>query len=424
MMRFFTFLIKIILIAATVIFIASSEGTIEITWQDYIIETSVPFILAAFAVVMILWTVIYRLWRGIVTLPEVMQKRKKIKERERGFAALSAGMIALAAGDQNNAEKQSLVAQRYVADLPLTQLLTAQTALLRGDQAAAHEAFDKLAREKNGALLGLRGLVQEAHEKGDYQKALTLLAQVKGREAKSPYIISQRYDAEVREGKYKDALVTLQKMRKLKLKTADESRAHEVNLYLAQSEQAQRQGEMKAAYKDAMQAHKLDPFFVPAQNHFLAMMMKQDEKRQALKFILKYYKYNKSQAMIDFYLSLCKEQAMKPPFTTAHAEVDHLKPLYQTAKDDLLLNRALGRAAMTAKMFEMARVHLEMARDWKTLAELAVMQGDDEQAQKMLKLALEDQISPHKIWQCQNCGHQTIDYAVACHHCKTFASYH
>ena len=59
------------------------------------------------------------------------------RNAERGRNAISQGLIAVAAGDLRAAERATQEASRRTPDLPLTRLLQAQTAQLKGDRAAA-----------------------------------------------------------------------------------------------------------------------------------------------------------------------------------------------------------------------------------------------------------------------------------------------
>ena len=89
----------------------------------------------------------------------------------RGYLAISRGLIAIGAGDLRSARKSADEAARLSPGEPLALLLTAQSAQLAGDRAAAERAFRAMAERDDTKLLGLRGLYIEAQRRDDAHAA-------------------------------------------------------------------------------------------------------------------------------------------------------------------------------------------------------------------------------------------------------------
>ncbi len=85
----------------------------------------------------------------------------------KGYLAITRGLIAIGAGDLRIARKSADEAARLSPGDPLALLLTAQSAQMAGDRAAAERAFRAMSVRDDTKLLGLRGLYIEAQRRDD-----------------------------------------------------------------------------------------------------------------------------------------------------------------------------------------------------------------------------------------------------------------
>src|SRR5207244_3592662 len=83
-----------------------------------------------------------------------------------GYRALTQGMVAVAAGDAEEAQRQARKADVLLAEPPLTLLLSAQAAQLGGDEDAARRFFSEMLNRPETEFLGLRGLLMQAGRGG------------------------------------------------------------------------------------------------------------------------------------------------------------------------------------------------------------------------------------------------------------------
>jgi len=100
------------------------NGKISLVWQDWVIETSVSFALAA---LILLFVTIYATLYGLLLLwklPRWWQNRKRMKAYARAETHASKGLIALEYGDWQTAEKQLLKSAKY-SDSGLVHYLSA-----------------------------------------------------------------------------------------------------------------------------------------------------------------------------------------------------------------------------------------------------------------------------------------------------------
>ena len=95
-------------------------------------------LLSAIAIA-IFWTIL----RFIFRIPSLMALARKARRRNKGYAALSRGILAAGAGDVAGAEIRH-EANRHLPEEPLSLLLRAQAAQLSQDRAAAEAAFNEM----------------------------------------------------------------------------------------------------------------------------------------------------------------------------------------------------------------------------------------------------------------------------------------
>src|SRR4029077_8620057 len=124
-------------------------------------------LLAVVAAVVMIWNILRYSFR----LPPAMSVANRARRREKGYAALSRGIVAVGTGDARLAGKAAAEVQRLLPDEPLALLLRAEAAQLTGDHRAVEAAFKEMTRSERTRLLGLRGLHAHAHRRGELELA-------------------------------------------------------------------------------------------------------------------------------------------------------------------------------------------------------------------------------------------------------------
>ncbi len=171
MIRVVFFLIVVGALSLGVAWLADRPGDVVVTWQGWRIETSLMVlasaVLAAMAVLALLWTVLRAVLNSPFTLFNLLHRRRG----ERAYEAISRGLIAVGAGDLLAARKHSAEAKRIAPAEPLALLLHAQAAQLAGDRDSADRAFRAMASRADTKALGLHGLFVEAQRRGNVASA-------------------------------------------------------------------------------------------------------------------------------------------------------------------------------------------------------------------------------------------------------------
>lgn len=237
--------------------------------------------LAAFvAAILISWWVISGLWNS----PRAISRHFRARKRDRGYQALSTGLIAAGAGDGATARKMSKqVAGLLSADQePLIHLLEAQALLLEGDRGAARRKFEAMAEDPETRLLGLRGLYLEAERTGDAEAARQLAERASGLAPQAEWAAAPTLAARIARGEHNAALAMVEASRAAKqIDRADADRKKAV--ILTAKAMALEAIDKTNADSAAREANRLAPGLAPAaimaaKQHFAANDLKRGSR--------------------------------------------------------------------------------------------------------------------------------------------------
>ena len=176
MIRFLLFaVVAVALVLLALLFSQNPDWSARFEAFGY--RLTLHFGLLVFAGLLVLWAFgwIYFLFRRTLAMPAEVARNARISRQNRGYKALTQGLVALAAGDPDEADKQARRATKLLEDTPATLLLTAQSAQLNGDEEAATRYFEAMTEEPETAFLGLRGLAMQAIAQGDRRRLDGLL---------------------------------------------------------------------------------------------------------------------------------------------------------------------------------------------------------------------------------------------------------
>lgn len=214
MLRLVLFLVGVAVAAAGLSWLADRPGSLLINWQGYEIETSVfrAFVILAFVIglAIMLWSLLMALWHSPASLGAYFNRRRQV----RGLEALSSGMIAIGAGDRNEATKHAINARKALPNEPLTQLLRAQAAQLAGDRTTSRRMFEAMVASPETEQLGLRGLFLEAEREGEKEAARQFAERSVELNPKLGWAVDALFEHQCKDADWTGALKTLSVARK------------------------------------------------------------------------------------------------------------------------------------------------------------------------------------------------------------------
>lgn len=167
MIRVVLFLTSVALIAFGFAWLADRPGQVAVTWLGYRLDTSVMVAGLGLLLLIMLLLLLLSLLRGLLRSPQQISLFFRHRRAMKGYLAISRGLIAIGAGNLKLARRSADDAARLSPGDPLALLLTAQSAQMAGDRAAAEHAFRAMSTREDTKVLGLRGLYVEAQRRDD-----------------------------------------------------------------------------------------------------------------------------------------------------------------------------------------------------------------------------------------------------------------
>lgn len=270
MLRILVFLAIVFLLGLGFSWIADNPGLVKITLPaqgDGAVghEIKLSLMVAVVATVSIIagilvtWIIGSSIWRS----PEIFSRWRLGKRKDRGYSALSRGMIAAAAGDTQSARKLTRESGKLLKNEPLVSLLDAQTALLEDNRQVAQTKFSQMLEEPETRLLGLRGLYIEAERQGENEAAAHYAERAMELSPEAAWAGTALLRHQSNNNDWDGALKTLEVNRwSNKLSKAENNRLKAV-LQTARAMKLEDQAPEEARTL-ALSAHKLAPELVPA----------------------------------------------------------------------------------------------------------------------------------------------------------------
>lgn len=420
MLRAFWFLFKLSVLVAGFVWLIERPGTIEMQWLGYEIKTTVGFAAAMLLGVLFIWTLVYRLWSSLVSVPFVYRRWRAAQLREKGYRALTSGFISIAAGDGRSAEKHAKTALGLVPETPLVRLLSAQTALMNGNAPKARREFTTLLEDGEAAFFGLRGLLNEHLHDKNYAEALLLAERAEKLQPNRLWVLRTLFDLQTKNCEWKKALLTLRKAEKAGVFTSEAALRHRTALLLALSEKLEKQDKVSDARNLAKDAFALMPGFPPAAMHLAQLYRAAEKRRAALKTIEKAWEKNPHPDLAILW------QDMAPPAKKSVSIYDSGRHVYVWVKkltdihpDHHDSHYALGHAALEAGLWREARDNLASARDYRAMARLEQAETRNEtKAREWLEQAAEE--PAERKWTCTSCSHSGLQWEALCPQCRGF----
>jgi HemY protein len=347
MIRVVIFLAAIGVLAFGAAWLADRPGEVAISWQGWRIETSVAILAIAIALVTALALLAWSTLGMILRSPSRLRQHLRTRRARRGYLALSQGLIAVGSGDVRAARKFADEAGRIAPGEPLTLLLSAQSAQLSGDRAAAERTFKAMALRDDTRLFGLHGLFIEAQRRQD-PAAARLIAEEAARSDATPAwaghaVLQFRCAA----GDWTGALERLE--RNMSSGLIDKaSYARQRAVLLTARALAAEPTDRDTARALALAAVKLGPTLVPAAALAGRLLGEAGELRQAARIIETAWNANPHPDLAETYAHL-------RPGDSARDRLARVQALAQKSPHDVEGALAVAQAALDAREFAIAR---------------------------------------------------------------------
>lgn len=355
MIRTLVFLAIVFVLGLAFAWLAERPGDLVLTFGGYQYEVTLlaaaVMLVAAFVALMILWWIIRGIWRS----PHTVTRYFRARRRDRGYQALSTGLIAAGAGDGGLARRMGKQAASLIPSdrEPLIRLLEAQAALLEGDFEAARAGFGNMAKDPQTRLLGLRGLYLEAERLGDREAARQFAAQAAALAPQLGWAANAALEARTIERDWDGALALVDA--RGRAPSADKKViARQRAVLLTAKALEQLDSDPAGAKALAQEANRLQPDFVPAAVTLARAAIRLNDTRKAAKVLEAIWKRIPHPDVAAVYLHLRHGDS-------THDRLERARRLRRLHHNHVESELVVARAALDAGEFAEARASAEAA---------------------------------------------------------------
>ena len=371
MIRVLLYFVVLALLAAGGVWLIHHPGHVTLDWFGAVVTTSAALLVIAVALAaIVIWSVI----RFVLGFPSFVAVFARQRRREKGYAALSRGLIAVGAGDARTAGKAATQANRHLRNDPLAIMLRAQSAHMNGDDDTARYAFETLAQRDDTRVLGLRGLHAEATRRGD-DEAARHFAVAAHRATPLPWSAQAVLEHRASEGDWETALSTVESAvaaRLIDKATGDRQRAV-LETAIAYQKEAVAPDEALALARAAV---KRAPDLAPPVVLAARLLTRRGEIGKASKLIEKAWPRCQHPDIARAYLDV------RPGDSTSD-RLQRARALMAIASFDPVSRMLVARAALAAKDFAGARAAMAplIAEGKRPTVRMSLLMAEVEEAE-------------------------------------------
>ena len=303
MIRVIAYLVPVFLVALGLAWLADRPGDMVVTFAGYRYQVSLMVaavaLVAVVAIIMIGWWLVRSIWNS----PHTVARYFRVRRRDRGYQALSTGMIAAGSGDAALARKKNREAMKLInADQePLIALLDAQTSLLEGDHQAAREKFKAMLADPEMRVLGLRGLYLEAERLGERQAARHYATQAAEIAPQLSWAAESTLEERVEQNDWDGALRLLE-AQKGNRQVDREKLSRRKAVILTARAMSVLDADPLSARNAAQEALRLVPDFVPAALVAARALIRQNDLKKAARILESAWKKDPHPQVADLYI--------------------------------------------------------------------------------------------------------------------------
>ena len=409
-------------------FLLELDGGVRIVAAGMEINlTPIKAVIALGLLMLIIWLLMKLAGLAVATLKvingdETALSRYFDKNRqEKGYRALSEGILALAEGDGDVAIAKATKADKYLHKPALTNLITAQGAEMKGDRTRATEVYKRLLNNEKTRFVGVRGILRQKLANGEIESALKLAQTAFALRPRHTEVQDTLLQLQAGQHDWKGARQTLNAKLKYGSMPRDVHKRRDAVLALSEARDVIDEGKSIEAREAAIEANRKSPDLIPAAVMAARSYVAQGSKRHAARVIVKAWQARPHPDLAGAFAEI------EPDETPARRlkRFGKLLKTHPDARETRLLKAELNLAA---EDFPAARRALgdmaEVDPDARTLTIMAAIERGEGSPDAVVKGWLARAVSAPRgpQWVCDNCQHIHADWAPTCENCGAFDS--
>jgi len=374
MIRILFYVLIVLALGAGFAWLADRPGELSLIWQGQRIEMSL--MVAATLLASLIAAILIVVWfiRVVWLSPHSISRYFRARKRDRGYQALSTGLIAAGAGDSALARKMTARTRGLLSSdqEPLIHLLEAQTALIEGKYDDARKKFELMADDPETRELGLRGLYLEAKRLGANEAARQYAERAADKAPHLPWATLAALDYRSQTGQWDEAIRLLDQSRASHVIDRKEADRKKAVLLTARASQ-KLEADPKGARDDAQAALKLAEDLVPAGLIAAKALFREDNLRKAASILEKLWKQDPHAEVARLYVRARSGDSASDRLKRAN-KLEALRP------NNAVALATVAESALEARELPLARAKAEAAARMQPSEGIFLLLADIEEA--------------------------------------------
>ncbi len=339
--------------------------------------------------------------------------------QEKGYRALSEGMLALASGEGDVAMNKAARAEKYLRKPALTNLITAQAAEMSGDRRKAEEVYKRLLQNDKTRFVGVRGILRQKLADGDTETALKLAQTAFALKPRHAEVQDTLLELQAQKSDWKGARETLNAKLKYGNLPRDVHKRRDAVLALSEARDVLDEGKTIEAREAAIEANRLWPDLIPAAVLAARGYIEQGNKRNALRVLNKAW-------VVRPHPDLAATFAAIEPDETPQERLKRFSKLLKVHPENRETKLLKAELNIAAEDFPGARRALgdlaEVEPDARSLTIMAAVERGEGAPDAVVKGWLARALSAPRgpQWVCDKCHHIHAEWVPACENCQSF----
>lgn len=402
------------------------EGGVRIVMAGFEINlTPLKAVIALALLVLLIW-VLLRLAGLLVAVLKFINGDETALSRhfdrsrqERGYRALSEGMLALASGEGDVAMAKAAQAEKYLRKPALTNLVAAQAAEMVGDRGKAEEVYKRLLQNDKTRFVGVRGILRQKLAEGDTETALKLAQTAFALKPRHADVQDTLLQLQATKHDWKGARTTLGAKLKYGTLPRDVHKRRDAVLALSEACDVLDEGKTIEAREAAIEANRLSPDLIPAAVLAARGYLEKGNKRHALRVLNKAW-------LMQPHPDLAAAFAAIEPDETPAQRLKRFGKLLKVHPEDRETRLLDAELHLAAEDFPGARRALgtlaEIEPDARALTIMAAIERGEGASDTVIKGWLARALNAPRgpQWVCDKCQHIHAEWAPICENCHAF----
>lgn len=427
MLTIIWYIILIFLITSSIVWVIENNGTIEINWFDYNVQTDIltAILILGFFLISIA-TISYFLTRILaIKFPELLKLffrksytrklEKIITNHHQGFETLSKILIALEIQDYEYSKKLFKTYQKQIKYKTIQNFLEAKFAFFDKDFEKSEKIYNEFSNFYQGKILHLNAKFKNFIANNDLKKAIETGNEILQNTHNNIAIASDLVKIHKKNGDWRSTKTLIDKFG-IENFAEELQKRDQVILNSSLAFDSYRNKKYFGAIKFAKNALLLQDHFLPAQEILIKSWAKLGMKFKAIKLIKSIWKENPHIILLEIYDSLNRKSKGKK-------RINLIKKLAFSNPQFKFANLAVAKLAYRVGNIQLSKEFLNLAilqektkTSYKLLARIEKIAGNSEEYEKLINIS--NALPDDGKYTCNNCGHRSSKWSSVCENCS------